>query len=207
MPDELLPLFPLDLVLLPMAPLPLHIFEERYKQMIGECLTAQREFGVVRAHENSMETIGCTAEILKVLKRYPDGRLDILTAGAHPFEILAVNHDLTYLRAEWAALEDEEEGEPETDSAQQVLILFSQVVELLSQRNAPEGEFRPDAAFLSFKLATHLPLDDDSKQHLLGLHSESTRLHALNEYLSNLLPHLERAKRLRKRAGGDGHLR
>lgn len=207
MSEELLPLFPLDVVLLPLAPLPLHVFEERYKLMMSECLRERREFGVVRAHENKLESVGCTAEIVKVIKRYADGRMDILTRGVQPFEIISINQELPYLRAEWAILEDENEPAPDTEAAQRALILFGQVVELLASRSSTAGELRPDEPFLSFRLAAYLPLDDDAKQHLLGLHVEGARLQQLTEYLSKLLPQLERAKKVRRKAGGNGQLR
>ena len=74
----LLPLFPLEVVLLPGTPLPLHIFEPRYKEMIGECRANSAPFGVVRALEDGIADIGCTAEIVTVTKEYPDGRLDLI---------------------------------------------------------------------------------------------------------------------------------
>lgn len=206
MPDDLLPLFPLNVVLLPGAPLPLHVFEERYKLMIGECLDQSREFGVVRARGEDFESIGCTAEILKVIKRYPDDRLDILTVGQRPFEILSVNHELAYLRAACTFLDDEEEVEPDAENANRALILFHQVLELQSSR-ADDHELRPDTPFLSFQMAAQLPLDDDSKQQLLGLRHESERLRQLTEYLSNLLVLLEKGRKLRRKAGGNGKLR
>ena len=79
--ENTIPLFPLGLVLLPQMPLPLHIFEERYKLMIGECLRENRQFGIVYFNGTDIQTAGCTASILKVMKRYEDGRLDILTRG------------------------------------------------------------------------------------------------------------------------------
>jgi Lon protease-like protein len=79
--SALLPLFPLDLVLLPAVPLSLHIFEPRYKEMINECLTQNRHFGIVRSKEEALASIGCTAEIINVMKTHPDGRMDILTEG------------------------------------------------------------------------------------------------------------------------------
>lgn len=207
MPEELLPLFPLDVVLLPGAPLPLHVFEERYKLMIGECLKERREFGVVRAQESHLETVGCTAEIVNVVKRYPDGRMDILTVGVRAFEILAVNQEMPYLRAEWAPLEDEDEGKPERENAQRALILFQQALELLAPRTSHESELGADSLFLSFRLAAYLPLEDDAKQRLLALHSEADRLQQLTDYLGKLLPQLERARKLRRKVGGNGQLR
>src|SRR5206468_620193 len=84
----LLPLFPLETVLLPGTPLPLHIFEPRYKEMISECLADDSPFGVVRALESGIAEIGCTAEIISVTKKYEDGRLDLIAEGRRRFEIL-----------------------------------------------------------------------------------------------------------------------
>ena len=84
----LLPLFPLDVVLLPGTPLPLHIFEPRYKEMIAECLASNAPFGVVRALEDGMADVGCTAEIVSVTKEYPDGRMDLVAEGRNRFEVL-----------------------------------------------------------------------------------------------------------------------
>jgi len=95
----LLPLFPLDLVLLPGAPLPLHVFEPRYKEMIAECLDEKKPFGVVRASSDGVAEIGCTAEIVEVTKRYDDGRMDILTRGVERFEVLQVHEERTFLEA------------------------------------------------------------------------------------------------------------
>jgi Lon protease-like protein len=82
-----IPLFPLDLVLFPGVPLPLHIFEPRYRQMAAECLATSAPFGIVRARPEGLAVIGCTARIVRILHRYPDGRSDILTQGIDRFEI------------------------------------------------------------------------------------------------------------------------
>src|ERR1700746_1434059 len=89
--DSLLPLFPLEIVLFPGAPLPLHIFEPRYKEMIGECLAQDRPFGMVRAKESALSAIGCSASIVTIIKKYDDGRLDIAAEGEQRFEIRTLN--------------------------------------------------------------------------------------------------------------------
>src|SRR5207237_3257956 len=89
------------------APLPLHIFEPRYKEMIGECLERKQRFGVVRAEQSDFAPIGCTAEILQVTKRYDDGRLDILTIGRQRFEITTVNSQRDFLQGEVEFFDDE----------------------------------------------------------------------------------------------------
>src|SRR5260370_23519419 len=98
MQEELLPLFPLQVVLFPRTALPLHIFEERYKEMIGEALRGKTEFGVVQAGENGVVNTGCTASIEEVVKKYPDGRMDVLTVGRRRFEIIMLNDEKPYLR-------------------------------------------------------------------------------------------------------------
>jgi len=95
----LLPLFPLDVVLLPGMPLPLHIFEPRYKEMIAECLASSAPFGVVRASEKGIAEIGCTAEIVSVTKQYSDGRLDLVAQGRKRFEVLQLNQERSFLRS------------------------------------------------------------------------------------------------------------
>ncbi len=104
---SLLPLFPLDLVLFPGTPLPLHIFEPRYREMISECLDRKKSFGVVRAKEEGVAEIGCTAEIITVAKKYPDGRMDIMTEGRERFEVMQVNQERSFLQAEVLYLQDE----------------------------------------------------------------------------------------------------
>ena len=102
--SSLLPIFPLELVLLPGVPLPLHIFEPRYKEMIAECLEQKKPFGVVRASADGVADIGCTAEIMSVTKKYDDGRMDILTRGVERFEVIEVNEERAFLQAEIAVV-------------------------------------------------------------------------------------------------------
>ncbi len=108
MQDGLLPLFPLQVVLLPGSPLPLHIFEDRYKEMIGEVLRDKLEFGVVLASEKGIVNTGCTATIDRVLKEYPDGRLDILARGRRRFEVLLLNDERSFLRGAVEFFDDDE---------------------------------------------------------------------------------------------------
>ena len=98
MQQELLPLFPLPVVLFPRTPLPLHIFEERYKEMMRDVLESKAEFGVVLAGEKGIVNTGCTAIVERVLKNYPDGRMDLVAQGRRRFEIILLNDEKSYLR-------------------------------------------------------------------------------------------------------------
>src|ERR1700757_3163693 len=111
MRPERIPLFPLNVVLLPGAPLPLHIFEPRYKQMVKDCLEEKLEFGMLLAMPKGVARVGCTAEIVEVAKRYPDGRMDILTVGHAPFRVVELFEENPLLEGQVDYLEDRETAE------------------------------------------------------------------------------------------------
>ena len=193
MKPSFLPLFPLELVLFPGVPLPLHIFEPRYKEMIAECLELKKPFGVVRASSEGVADIGCTAEILEVTKKYDDGRMDILTRGVDRFEVLEVNEDRPFLQAEITLIQDEP-GHPPRQMVEQAVRLHAEIAKLAgSEVSGPEE----GASNLSFLLAGSLPLDLDFKQKLLVTSSEAKRLEAVVGYLQAVLPGLRRAAKAR----------
>ena len=200
--DALLPLFPLDVVLFPGTPLPLHIFEPRYKEMIGECLAEHRSFGVVRAVEQSFSDVGCTAEIVTVVKEYPDGRLDLVTEGRKRFEIVRINQERSFLQAEVLMINDDP-GTPPREDTSRAVQLHS---ELLAIAGATQDLSAADPSSLSFYLAGSLPLDLDFKQKLLALRSEPQRISLLINYLETIIPNLRRAASAREKAGGNGHV-
>lgn len=191
--SSLLPLFPLDLVLLPGVPLPLHIFEPRYKEMIAECLEHKRRFGVVRASDEGVADVGCTAEIVEVTKKYDDGRMDILARGVERFEVLGVNEERSFLQAEITFIEDEP-GKPAAQVVRQAVRLHAEIAKLAgAEADGPEET----ADKLSFLLAGSLPLDLDFKQKLLSTVSETERLKEVIVYLEAVLPGLRRASKAR----------
>ena len=197
----LLPLFPLEVVLLPGTPLPLHIFEPRYKEMIRECIAAEAPFGVVRAFEEGIAEVGCTAEIITVTKEYPDGRLDLICEGRKCFEVVEVNRDRSFLQAEVLIVPDEPGGAAQEERTKAVQLHL----EILSLAGAVQDLSAADQDQLSFYLAGSLPLDLDFKQKLLAMRSEGQRIQAVAAYLENVLPQLRRAARAREKAGGNGH--
>ena len=199
---SLLSLFPLDVVLFPGTPLPLHIFEPRYKEMIGECMANNAPFGIVRAQEQGLAEIGCTAEIVSVTKEYPDGRLDIVTEGRNRFEVLQLNQDRTFLRGEILLIADEP-GTPTNEETARAVQLHA---EILALAGAIQDLSAADHSVLSFYLAGSLPLDLDLKQKLLELRSERARIATLIENLETILPKIHRASRARSTSGGNGHV-
>jgi Lon protease-like protein len=200
--SQLLPLFPLDLVLLPTTPLPLHVFEPRYKEMITECLARNDVFGIVRAKEGSVAEVGCTAEIITVTKKYDDGRMDIVTQGRDRFEVMQINHERSFLQAEVIYLRDVA-SPASSDEISQAAKLHSEIMTLVGAEPANLAEIEDPQ--LSFHLAGSLPLDLDFKQALLAMKSEAERLRAVISFFETILPSMRRSLRVRQKAGGNGH--
>jgi Lon protease-like protein len=200
---SLLPIFPLELVLFPGAPLPLHIFEPRYKEMIAECLEQKKPFGMVRAKENAVAEIGCSAVIVNILKRYDDGRLDIASEGKQRFAIVELNHDRPFLQAEVTWFEDDEPAPLGGKEAETAIELHEQLFHVLGQ----EAEVDRNKVPLSFQLTSRLPVDLDFKQAILEMKSEMERLQTLIEYYRATIPKVELTLRARERASGNGHVR
>jgi len=198
---SLLALFPLDVVLFPGVPLPLHIFEPRYKEMINECLEQKKPFGMVRANKEALAEVGCTAVILSVVKKYEDGRLDISTEGKQRFEIIQLNQERSFLQGEVVFFDDEPGTVADADR-QTAMQLHEQLFTILGQQTEIEQK-RPS---VSFQLAHELPVDLDFKQALLEMKSESERVETLIEYYKATIPKVERTLRVREKASGNGHV-
>ena len=201
--NTLLPLFPLDLVLLPGVPLPLHIFEPRYKEMIQECLDQRTVFGMIRSKEEKLATIGCTADILNVLKKYPDGRMNILAEGKRRFEVLQVNQDRTFLQADVFYLEDEP-GSAAAQDIKKAISLHEEIMKLAGAQ--PDAIEETETGQLAFRLAGSLPFDPDFQQALLEMNSEVERTRAIISFFEQLLPALHRNANAKKKAGGNGRV-
>jgi len=199
----LIPLFPLDLVLLPGVPLPLHIFEPRYKEMIKECLDAKKHFGLIRMHDEAMATIGCTAEIIQVLKAYPDGRSDILTEGKRRFEVLQTNQERSFLQAEVFFLEDDAAAAEKAD-IDTAIRLHDEIMQLAGAETESHKEI--ETTQLAYRLAGSLPFDPDFQQVLLEMNSEADRMQAIISFFERILPVLQRSARAKRKAGGNGHV-
>ena len=213
MPAELLSMFPLDLVLLPEELLPLHIFEERYKLMIGECLEAKatqqpgQEFGLIRARDDGMHPVGCTARIVNVTRRYPDGRMDILSIGTRRFEVLQTDEEKPYLRCSVFFFDDDPGADIAADhDAARAIDLFRPLLQRLhSSADMPVHLPRP-YRYLSFRMAASLPLDLDFKQQLLATRNESERLGQMIHLMEFMLKKVITAERAQKKAGGNGNV-
>jgi Lon protease-like protein len=201
-PDRI-PLFPLDVVLLPGADLPLHIFEPRYREMVRKCLDEKSEFGMLLALQKGIVHVGCTAEIMEVVKRYPDGRMDILTVGRTPFRVVQLYTENPLLEGEVDYLEDRD---TRTDArTRRELVELYEACHTLIFDDYPKNMGDSTRENLSYIVAGTLPMDLLWKQQILELRCEADRQERLVAYLREWAPHLQKSEAMRQRAGGNGH--
>jgi Lon protease-like protein len=197
------PLFPLGIVMLPSELVPLHIFEDRYKLMIGECLDQGREFGIVWLSDNGLSEIGCAGKVTQVLERMDDGRMNILVQGTRPFRLLERIADLLYPAGTIELLDDDEPAAEATatDAARE---RYATLVERVTDR-------RPDAEELdaldSYGMAATIEFAPEPKQQLLEERSEAERLKLVSTMLDQTLKKLESSERAGEVARTNGKLR
>ena len=196
---ESFPIFPLPLVLLPTELAPLHIFEERYKQMINRCLDDSAEFGIVWLGDEGLAEVGCTARITELIDRMDDGRMNILVRGGQPFRLLRRVEDLAYPAGDIELLEDEDQAsEPHAQAARSS---YAEVVEKATDE-------RPDAEDLAdldaYGMAATIELEPALKQRLLDSRSETERLDMVESLFEKAVERLERAEHVSEVARTNG---
>jgi len=201
-PDRI-PLFPLNVVLLPGADLPLHIFEPRYLEMVSRCLKEKTEFGVLLALPKGVVRVGCTAEIIEVVKRYDDETMAILTVGRERFRVIEFFDEKPLAEGQVDYLEDRDS--PANLSLFRELVELYETCHTLLFEDYPKNTESPDSTGFSFLVAGTLPMDLMWKQQILELRSEADRQERLVGYLRAWAPHLQKTGVMRQRAGGNGH--
>jgi len=197
----LIPLFPLNVVVFPRVKLPLHIFEERYKEMVGNAIRDESEFGIVLAKEDGIVNAGCTVTVDQVVQMYPDGRMDVLTSGRRRFEILSLNEEKSYLQGEVNFFDDEDFAPAPEELKQQAVAHYRELNTLSESRQHLEPDFEDPQ--LSFQLAQAVP-DLDFLNGLLRQRSEAGRLKALNAFLAEYVPRQRTIERMKALAPTNG---
>jgi len=197
------PLFPLGVVALPHELVPLHIFEQRYRTMIGECLERGTEFGIVWAGEEGVRPVGCAVEITEVLERMEDGRMNILTRGTRPFRIVDEQHDLPYPAGTVEFLTDKtEDSDAKTRAAAHEA--YGSLVEQATDR-VPDAEELD--AMTAYEMAATVDFGLEAKQGLLDLRSENARLRLVTRLFRAASRRLEFIERAQERARSNGKVR
>jgi Lon protease-like protein len=201
-----IPLFPLEVVLMPSMPLPLHIFEERYKLMIGECLEQKSEFGVVYQKGSDMKKIGCTAKIVQVLRRFDDGRLDIMTQGVNRFVIEGIHEEKPYLQAEVVYFDDKREEGADNLIADGIKLLEELDV-MTNKKRDYRSLSRMNQKTISFVICYNDVFTMEEKQTFLEIRSTSERITKGVESLRKAVELMQVTEEIKRIAGGNGDLR
>ena len=199
--DEL-GLFPLGIVLLPTEQLPLHIFEERYQELIGECLEADVEFGLVYADDDGIRDVGTRARVAEVLTRFEDGRLNILVEGGDRFRLDELTDGRSFHTGRVAPIQDEN-GAADASAIQEAMRIFGVLRELTGSGVEPPDPVSPQ---LSFALAAKVELPSDDKLRLLREVSEPRRLELVQELLEHAVLTAQRVRRASERAATNGRV-
>jgi Lon protease-like protein len=206
MPDRLardFPLFPLGLVALPGELVPLHIFEERYKTMMNECLRDDREFGIVWLSDDGLREIGCACEIERVLERMDDGRMNLLTRGTRPFRVVERQGHLAYPAGVIEFVEDRSDPVDEEllDAAHEA---YGELVRRATDREPEASELVEMGAY---DMAATVDFGLDAKQGLLDLRSENARLRLVTRLFRAAIKRLDFVDRAQARARSNGKVR
>jgi ATP-dependent Lon protease len=196
-----MPIFELPLALLPGEQLPLHIFEERYKRMIGRSVDEGEPFGVVLRDDDGARSVGCTARVEEVLERFDDGRMNIVVSGQEPFKVLDRFEAPEYPAGEVELIDEDDGVAVDEDSASAARTAFAELAERATGER-PEAEELDGAS--AYAIAARIELPAETKQKLLELRDEDERMELLANALGAVEAALERAEEAAERASGNG---
>jgi Lon protease-like protein len=203
MPEREFPMFPLGIVALPGELVPLHIFEERYKTMMNDCLEGEREFGIVWLSDDGLRQVGCAARIERVLERMDDGRMNLLVRGTRPFRVLERQSHLAYPAGVVEFVEDRHEALDPTvlDTAREA---YAELVKRATDRDPEEEELSEMGAYA---MAATVDFGLDAKQGLLDLRSENARLRLVTRLFRAAMKRLDLVDKAHERAQSNGKVR
>ncbi len=197
------PLFPLGIVALPGEAIPLHIFEERYKAMMNDCLRGEREFGIVWLSDDGLREVGCACRIERVLERLEDGRLNLLARGTRPLRLLERQGHLPYPAGIVEFIEDHD-GEVDDQLAAAARTAYAELVRRATDREPDEREL---AGMSAYAMAATVDFGHEAKQGLLDLRSESARLRLVARLFRAAIKRLDFVDRAQARARSNGKVR
>lgn len=199
-----LPIFPLGVVLYPQERLPLHIFEPKYREMVQVCLEEDSPFGVVLFDEGKMADIGCTAQIINVVTRYDDGRMDILVEGRRRFRLLQVHPERPFITADVEMVSESREP-AESELKERAITQHMKLLELAGRTVRPS--LYEDVREVSFVMAHNAGLTLRQKQKVLELNRESDRIAFLVDHFEDLIPKVEQMEDLKRKIQSNGHFK
>lgn len=205
-----IPVFPLGVVLFPESRIPLHIFEDRYKKLINDAVKEHTSFGINYVEEDKLHAVGCSARVVEVLERHPDGEIDIVTEGERRYEVLEFEqggpNQLSYATVRWL---DDEPEERDIELAGETIHLFNELAEIAYKGTIDpldESLWNAEDRFPSFKIAQKSGLEAPQRQALLSITSENERLSMLHKFLAQLIPKVKEFETTQTLIRNDGYI-
>jgi ATP-dependent Lon protease len=205
-----IPVFPLGIVLFPESKVPLHIFEDRYKKLVAECVANHSEFGINFVEDDRLHAVGCSAKVVEVVEKYPDGEYDIVTEGQRRYEVLSLEQNgpdqLSFAVVRWL---DDIPEERDSKLAHETIGMFNQLAEVAYKGSVPpldEDIWSSIEHYPSFKIAQKSGLEAPQRQALLSVTSENERMGIQNKFLAELLPKVREMETIQELIRNDGYI-
>lgn len=195
-------LFPLNLVLVPGEQAPLHIFEPRYRELIGECLDFGNEFGLLLEDDQGMRDVGVRCTVVDVIDRFPDGRLNVVVEARNRFQLVGLTEGRAFRTAEVESVDDDTDS-PTEDEVEDCLAAYARVV---AAAQAELDDLDLDADSIAYQILSRVDFGTEVKQGLLEIRSERERVIRLAPMLNQAAEAVEREREIRERASGNGRV-
>lgn len=205
---EIIPIFPLNIVMFPGAKYPLHIFEERYKKMVRNSIFTGLGFGIVSKIDLEISNIGCYVLVDKVIKQYENGSMDIFVEGIQRFEIITRSYNPDgYMEAAVIPYNDAPDESKNQNSIEEALSKFRNIINKTTIDLEKSFWKRLESAELkSFKLAEKSGLNIKQQQNILTYQSENERIEFLLNHFDKIEKYMEESKAIRELIAGDGYI-
>lgn len=200
------PLFPLKLVLFPGETIPLHIFENRYREMINYCLQNEEPFGIVAKYSSRLPRVACLAEVIEVSKKYSDGKMDIICRGKNRCYIHKFDESKSYLRGETEEFDDfvEDLNDPLVDLKKETSELYDELMKVAQSQLEIEEPKKP---IVSYDFAHQIGFSIKQKQQLLELRSERERLELIRDHMKEIMPRVKAYESMKEKIKTNGHFK
>jgi len=199
------PIFPLGIVVFPGEKLNLHIFEERYKQLVNQCFAEKKPFGIPVVIQDRIAEMGTVVGITEIVKVYEDGKMDIRTEGLTIFKVLEIIKTVPDKLFSGAIVDY-----PASNDAKNVVMMrriMVQIRELHKLLNVTKDFKKPDEELLSYDIGHHAGLSLEEEYEFLGLMHESQRLEYLKRHLKKIIPIITGTENLKERIQLNGHFK
>lgn len=201
-----IPVFPLNIIVYPQEPLNLHIFEPRYKQLVKECISGNKVFGIPVVLDKKVQEYGTTIEITELVKEYPGGEMDIRVRGVNIFRVLEMIKEVPD-KLYSGAIVTYPENIIAADDSQLGNLIMSEVKRLYALLNVEEKLPSAEGGILSYKIAHFIGLTLQQELELMQLLTEIQRLEYIRKHLKNMVPMLQGLEQTKARIKMNGHFR